>query len=157
MTSPNWQLYLQALEADLSYNECRQFYTATQAEILLQVQTCVPSAEQQDEQNPPQQAKKVPEPCEALAGLRTCVQRNEHVLLVGKPGSGKTTALRRLLWEDVNRGAEDEVQRQQIPLLVELRGCREGSVLDWLKKALRRSPLQISPYFYEQNLRFRLY
>ena len=141
MTSPNWQLYLQALEADASYNECRQFYTPTQAEILLQVQTCVSPAEQQDEQNPTQQAKKAPEPCEALAGLRTCVEQNEHVLLVGKPGSGKTTALRRLLWEDVNRGAEDEVQRQQIPLLVELRGCREGSVLDWLKKALRRSQL----------------
>ena len=142
MTSPDWQPYLQILETDPSYNECRQFYTATQAEILLQVQTCVPSAEQQDEQNPTQQAKKAPEPCEALAGLRTCVEQNEHVLLVGKPGSGKTTALRRLLWEDVNRGAEDEVQRQQIPLLVELRGCREGSVLDWLKKALRRSRLK---------------
>ncbi|NJR19452.1 MAG: NACHT domain-containing protein [Calothrix sp. CSU_2_0] len=43
----------------------------------------------------------------------------EHVLLVGKPGSGKSTALQRLLWEEVRAIIQGE--KRKIPVLIELR------------------------------------
>ena len=52
-----------------------------------------------------------------LEGLRKYA--GEHVLLVGRPGSGKSTALIRLLLEMANHALEGKTG--QIPILVELR------------------------------------
>jgi predicted NACHT family NTPase len=56
----------------------------------------------------------------------------EHVLLVGRPGSGKSTALARWLLQEAKKALEDN--QAKIPLLVELRylpsDANESSVCD---------------------------
>ncbi|MDX2231854.1 MAG: HEAT repeat domain-containing protein [Leptolyngbyaceae cyanobacterium bins.349] len=109
-------------------------YTPTEAELPLKVQTVI--ARPGDRTSEQQETSKR---YEVLAGLREYAA--QHVLLVGKPGSGKSTALRRLLWEDAQK-ALSEIENGQtdftIPVLIELRDRREGSVVNWIQKALRR-------------------
>ena len=53
-----------------------------------------------------------------LAELRKyALEQLEHVLLVGRPGSGKSTALARLLLEEAEQAIED--QQAKIPVLLE--------------------------------------
>jgi HEAT repeat protein/DNA replication protein DnaC len=59
---------------------------------------------------------------DVLAGLRHYAKH--HVLLVGKPGSGKSTALQQLLWEEAHKARQDSSNR--IPVLVRLRRCTES-------------------------------
>ncbi len=75
---------------------------------------------------------------EVLAGLREYAA--DHVLLAGKPGSGKSTALRRLRWEEAQIALEVIEQGRTdftIPVLIELRGCSNGFVLDWIEEELQ--------------------
>jgi predicted NACHT family NTPase len=74
-------------------------YTPTEAKLLLKVQTV--NARQDD---PTQRQPESPKRYEVLAGLREYA--HHHVLLVGKPGSGKSTALKRLLWEEARTDLE---------------------------------------------------
>ncbi|MFM7600461.1 MAG: HEAT repeat domain-containing protein, partial [Pseudanabaena sp.] len=61
-----------------------------------------------------------------------CKYAGHHVLLVGSPGSGKSTALARLLLQEAENALED--QQAKIPVLVELRylpsEANESSVCD---------------------------
>ncbi len=66
-----------------------------------------------------------------LDGLRR--HAAEHVLLVGRPGSGKSTALQRLLLEEAERALGDADAR--IPVLLELRHYQEPT-LDSLRRVL---------------------
>ena len=66
-----------------------------------------------------------------LEGLRKYA--GEHVLLVGRPGSGKSTALIRLLLEMANHALEGKTG--QIPILVELRYW-QTSILERIKASL---------------------
>jgi HEAT repeat protein len=85
-----------------------------------------------------------------LEGLRKYA--GEHVLLVGRPGSGKSTALARLLLEEAaltpspspkfGRGEQDE-ERGRIPVLVELRYWTESGVLGLIQGFLRSLPTQV--------------
>ena len=75
-----------------------------------------------------------------LAGLRKYAA--DHVLLSGKPGSGKSTALVRLLLEEANKSQKSKVKSQKeflepIPVLVELR-YYQTSILDLIQKFLQR-------------------
>jgi HEAT repeat protein/uncharacterized membrane protein/energy-coupling factor transporter ATP-binding protein EcfA2 len=54
-----------------------------------------------------------------LEGIRKYVAESKHVLLIGKPGSGKSTALQRLLWEEARAIIQGE--KRKIPVLIELR------------------------------------
>ena len=65
-----------------------------------------------------------------------------HVLLVGKPGSGKSTALERLLWEEAQKGKQRE-PNQKIPVLVELRRYKT-SVLNLIRDFLTRYNLDLN-------------
>ena len=69
-----------------------------------------------------------------LKGLRKYA--GEHVLLVGRPGSGKSTALARLLLEEA--GKDD-----RIPVLVELRYWNEDGVLGLIRSFLRSLPTKV--------------
>jgi HEAT repeat protein len=68
-----------------------------------------------------------------LEGLRKYAV--EHVLLVGRPGSGKSTALARLMLEVAADGS--------IPVLVELRSY-QTSILDLIRNAFKRHGMNLS-------------
>ena len=97
----------------------------------LMVQTVEsPKAEQEreSEQNP--EKKEKIERLPVLEGI--CKYAAEHVLLVGRPGSGKSTALARLLLQEAENALS--IARAKIPVLVELRylpsEANESSVCD---------------------------
>lgn len=77
---------------------------------------------------------------EVLEGLRKAVREHHQVLLIGKPGSGKSTALRRLLWEEAQKSLELVESGQDnftIPVLIELRRYSGGSVPEWIEEELQ--------------------
>ncbi|WP_208338938.1 HEAT repeat domain-containing protein, partial [Aetokthonos hydrillicola] len=112
----------------------------------LQVQTLQPR--KQLGQTPEEQEEKVEiERLSVLVGLRKYAK--DHVLLVGQPGSGKSTALERLLWEEAEKGikiVDDEGKWKdenfKIPVLVELR-CYRTSVLDLIRDFLLQHNLSL--------------
>lgn len=142
--------YLESLQQNDRFKDCRELYTSTQARIPLQVQ----SPKEPQKQRPGEPESQQPEPpreppVEVLKGLRDAVKAHRQVLLIGKPGSGKTTALRRLVWEGVSAWAHGAVDDQDspIPVFVELRG-RDGksakAVLEWIQDALEMHDQDIS-------------
>ncbi|WP_414576388.1 HEAT repeat domain-containing protein [Anabaena sp. CCY 9402-a] len=176
----NWNDYLQSLCND--YAQWWNAYTLTdvvgqqrveqkQSPLLLDfmVQTVQSGKEERNAEQ-----EKV-ERLDVLAGLRKYAQ--EHVLLVGRPGSGKSTALARLLLEeaekplpqplpDAERGANSPPSLPsarcanvgegvgglgQIPILVELR-YYQTSVLDLIRGFLMRHRLLLETATIEQLL-----
>ncbi|MBD2691112.1 HEAT repeat domain-containing protein [Anabaena catenula] len=76
-----------------------------------------------------------------LEGLRKYAAK-ESVLLIGRPGAGKSTTLARLLVESAKEALQN--QQSQIPVLVELRYYKdyyETSVLDLVQAFLERHEL----------------
>ena len=70
---------------------------------------------------------------------------SEHVLLVGRPGSGKSTALVRLLVATAQQARQN--LHSQIPVLVELRTYKvyyKTSVLDLVQASLKRRRLRLN-------------
>ena len=150
---PNFQPYLQSILENEDYTEWQEVYTPTTVEdrrrvpmqdattvsqrrfssrLKLRVETVKP--DQQAQGNQPDGAPKLQERVEqwdVLAGLRNYAA--EHVVLTGKPGSGKSTSLERLLWEEAENALDDPTAR--IPVLVKLRRCTgtiEGLIRDFL-------------------------
>lgn len=137
----DFQPYLQAILDDDDYREWQEVYTPITVEdrrrmpvqdattvsqrrfssrLKLRVETVTP-----DKQGQGNQPDGTPEPKEqveqwdVLAGLRNYAA--EHVVLIGKPGSGKSTSLERLLGEEAEKALHDP--STQIPVLVKLRRC----------------------------------
>jgi len=136
---PDFSEYLRfCCSANLRQNQ-QDFYTPISAELPLQAQSIVSSQSSPRSASTQEEKKRM----DVLAGLRQYAP--EHILLVGKPGSGKSTALKQLLWENTQQYLETEIQAKRknlaIPVLIELRDCREGLVVDWLHRALRRANL----------------
>ena len=79
--------------------------------------------------------------------------RREHVLLVGRPGTGKSTALARLLLEEAQkaRGETGGNSQVKIPVLVELRYYRT-SVLNLIRDFLQRHQMLLDSVEIEQLL-----
>ena len=73
-----------------------------------------------------------------LEGLRKYA--SDCVLLVGKPGLGKSISLRQLLWEEAERSREaieqDKSEIPPIPILIELRNL-SSSVLSAIQEKLK--------------------
>ena len=82
-----------------------------------------------------------------LTGLRKYAA--SHVLLVGLSGSGKSTALKQLLWEKA-REVKDQDQ-WEIPVLVELRQYKT-SILDSIRDSLQRHGLSLEAQEIEKLL-----
>ena len=135
----DWTPYLESIRRDSRYVLSRECFTpldvlnrrpeaqpGTPFLLDLRVRTvpeATPGAKERQEQ-------KV-ERWDVLDGLRR--HAAEHVLLVGRPGSGKSTALQRLLLEEAERALSDADAR--IPVLLELRHYQE-SILDSLRRVL---------------------
>lgn len=73
-----------------------------------------------------------------LEGIRKYA--SDHVLLVGRPGSGKSTALERLLLEEAELAQENS--QAQIPVLLKLRDLR-STVIDLVQRSLENRGLRL--------------
>ena len=85
---------------------------------------------------------------EVLAGLRRYVQRG-HVLLVGKPGLGKSVALQQIRWELAEAALVDE--QQPIPILVAL--WKDYSIIEAIKIELLKGKVELEEKEIKQLLR----
>ncbi len=139
----NWTPYLESIAADEKYALLQELYTLTDVMgekhsakagkfslLNLRIATSTPEKEKEEENE-----KK--EELNVLEGLRKYAA--EHVLLVGRPGSGKSTALERLLLEM----AQNPLSNEKIPVLIELRYYRT-SILDLIKEFLHRHDHDLS-------------
>jgi HEAT repeat protein len=129
--------YLRSLST--TYEKWWHCYTLTDAEGRAElrpetfdfgwVETVRPAERDGDRAESRTQVERLP----VLAGLRKYAAG--HVLLVGRPGSGKSTALARLVLEEAQ-------QAGPIPVLVELRYW-QGSIVDLIRAFLGRHGLQV--------------
>jgi predicted NACHT family NTPase len=137
----DWNPYLESL-----CNAYRQWWTfgtlkdvvePKRFEFDLMVQTV-----ERDTQQRGKEEKKT-ERLSVLEGLQKYA--SEHVLLVGRPGSGKSTALVRLLVATAQQALQNP--HSQIPVLVELRTYKiyyKTSVLDLVRASLKRRKLRLN-------------
>jgi formylglycine-generating enzyme required for sulfatase activity len=72
---------------------------------------------------------------DSIPDLRQAFERHERFALLGDPGGGKTTLLRRLALEGLHACVQDEGAR--IPLYVDLSGHRESKPVDFLLQQWR--------------------
>jgi DNA replication protein DnaC len=104
--------YLQSIVNDEDLSEWQECYTPTTLEgrkpppkqkfssrLKLKVESVKPAEKEALEASNPGQREQV-EQLDVLEGLRKYAP--EHVLLVGKPGSGKSTSLEWLLWNEAS-------------------------------------------------------
>ncbi|MBD2187882.1 HEAT repeat domain-containing protein [Pseudanabaena mucicola] len=96
----------------------------------LMIQTVEPPKAEQEGESEDREKKEKIERLPVLEGI--CKYAADHVLLVGRPGSGKSTALARLLLQEAEKASGDK--QAKIPVLVELRylpsEANESSVSD---------------------------
>ena len=135
-TPVDFPKYLQSLVE--SYKKQQHLYTLTDLQVEVRVE------KPPEDRSQPRSAENKPETkidrLEVLAGLRKYVQQGK-VLLVGKPGSGKSTVLQRFRWEWASE-ALDEGDRP-IPVLVQLRSDR--SIEDAICAEFRQAKLRVCP------------
>ncbi|NJO73569.1 MAG: NACHT domain-containing protein [Leptolyngbyaceae cyanobacterium RM1_406_9] len=143
----DFQPYLNAIAA--TYEKWWQLYTLTDAEGKQQSKDAPPIFDfglivQTVKEERQQQEEKV-ERFSVLEGI--CKYADQHVLLVGRPGSGKSTALARLLLEEAttqkleffkNSNFSPHTSSQpRLPILVELRDW-QGSLSNLIHNAVAR-------------------
>jgi HEAT repeat protein len=135
-TPVDFPKYLQSL-VDSYETKYRRFYTLTDLQVEVRV-------ENSPEDRSPQTSKNKPETkidrLEVLSGIRKYL-RDGNVLLVGKPGSGKSTVLQRFRWE-LAREALENCDRP-IPVLVELR--HDWSIVEAICAEFEDAEINISP------------
>jgi HEAT repeat protein/energy-coupling factor transporter ATP-binding protein EcfA2 len=109
------------------YSQQCHLYTPTDALLPLEARSVERQAQDEGQK---QQPEKMGEPFPVLDGLRKYAlgTKREHVLLAGRPGSGKSTTLRQL--------AMSLAQEGQVPVLIQLKGDRP--VPDLIQAEFRR-------------------
>ena len=163
---PDFQSYLNAIRNE--YGRWWEYYTVTDAQgrecrkvlesqgqreaspfdfgLMVQTVTRDNTRRTPNRDNPEESPKEPQEKIERLPvldGLRKYAfdEKTRHLLLVGRPGSGKSTALARLLLEEAERFSAET--SDTIPVLVELRYWRT-SIDDLILAAFRRHGLELS-------------
>jgi len=135
-TPVDFPKYLQSLVE--SYKKQQHLYTLTDLQVEVRVE--IPP---EDRSQPPSRQNKPEtkiERLEVLAGIRKYLLQG-NVLLVGKPGSGKSTVLQRFRWEWASEALKEG--DQPIPVLVQLRYDR--SILEAIRAEFRLAKLKVSP------------
>ncbi|MEG3435997.1 NACHT domain-containing protein [Pannus brasiliensis CCIBt3594] len=158
----DWNPYLESICNDDKYARWWTAYTITDvagktrlpktAPLLtdLRVQTIAPPRENREEN------EEKPERLPVLEALQKYAR--DHVLLRGRPGSGKSTVLARLLFEKAEESKillannPNPSKIIQIPILVELRDY-ETSIFDLIQQFLEWHELEIDKNTLENFLR----
>ncbi|BAG00611.1 HEAT repeat domain-containing protein [Microcystis aeruginosa] len=151
----DWTPYLKSISDSEKYAQWETFYTLTDVEgktrpaktapLLRDLWVQTIEKEPQNRQERPERPEKT-ERFTVLDGLRKYA--TNHVLLKGRPGSGKSTALARLLLEEsvavqsLRLNQQNQAKIIQIPILIELR-LYETSILDLILQFLKRHKLII--------------
>ena len=150
----DWTSYLKSISE--KYAQWETFYTLTDVEGKTRPAKTAPLLRDlwvqtiEKERENPQERPERPEKTErftVLDGLRK--YKANHVLLKGRPGSGKSTALARLLLEEsvgaqsLRLNQQNQAKIIQIPILIELR-LYETSILDLILQFLKRHKLIIN-------------
>ena len=130
--SIDFSSYLRSLLEDKHYREWQDLYTHTDVEdrrklpqskfsprLKLKVEMVQTTQNKKNDQTSVEEQREKIEQLDVLDGLRKYAA--DHVLLLGKPGSGKSTSLERLLWEEAEKALANP--QKQIPVLVRLRRC----------------------------------
>ena len=135
-TPVDFPKYLQSLVE--SYKKQEHLYTLTDLQVEVRVEK--PPEDRSHPRSPENKPETKIERLQVLAGLRKYVQQGK-VLLVGKPGSGKSTVLQRFRWE-LALEALNEADRP-IPVLVQLRSDR--SIVQAICAEFRQAKLRVCP------------
>ncbi|MFH7245167.1 MAG: HEAT repeat domain-containing protein [Spirulina sp.] len=128
------------LRQDSRYQDVRDLYTETDVLILLEAETVERRASEDASRSPEITQQKV-ERFPVLEGLQKHAlgEKRQHLLLAGRPGSGKSTTLKRLLLEAAEVALE---QPEIIPVYVQLKGDRP--VIELILAEFRRAKVRIS-------------
>ncbi|WP_293144146.1 MULTISPECIES: HEAT repeat domain-containing protein [unclassified Microcoleus] len=133
-TPVDFPKYLQSLIK--SYESQPDLYTLTDLQVEVRVEI---SPEDRSPETPKNKPETKIERLEVLAGIRKYL-RDGNVLLVGKPGSGKSTVLQRFRWELAREALKD--CDRPIPILVQLRSDR--SIEQAICAEFRQAKLRVS-------------
>ncbi|TRV09969.1 MAG: TIR domain-containing protein [Microcystis wesenbergii Mw_MB_S_20031200_S109] len=145
----DWTPYLTSVSE--KYAQWWEVYTLTDVEGRKQQPKTAPLLgdfwveEIKRERDNQQEREEKRERFTVLDGLRKYAANHVHVLLKGRPGSGKSTALARLLLEEAQSlrlNQQNQAKIIQIPILIELR-LYETSILDLILQFLKRHKLII--------------
>ncbi len=130
----DFQPYLDFVQRN--YSESQSLYTPTDAVLPLKVQSVEKVDRTSGEEGNDRQLSQKNEQFLVLDGLRKYAlgDDREHVLLAGRPGSGKSMALQQLAVALAKEG--------QIPVLVQLKGDR--SVSELIKAEFRRARVRVA-------------
>ncbi|MEG4013670.1 MULTISPECIES: HEAT repeat domain-containing protein, partial [unclassified Microcoleus] len=134
-TPVDFPKYLQSL-VDSYETKYRRFYTLTDLQVEVRVEI---SPEDRSPQTPKNKPETKIDRLEVLAGIRKYLHKG-NVLLVGKPGSGKSTVLQRFRWELAREALKDA--DRPIPILVQLRSDR--SIVQAICAEFRQAKLRVS-------------
>lgn len=128
--------YLRALLSDTSFRDRQDYYTHTEVtgHILSEREQASARQLKLSPETVAADSQRV-ERLDVLEGLLKYVAK-QHVLLVGQSGSGKSTSLERLIWEEAQKAqaeleqlVREETEEAQadmqvnVPVLVRLRSC----------------------------------
>jgi DNA polymerase III delta prime subunit len=132
MADVDFASYLRSILKDPRY--CELCYVEPDAFLNLEEQTI------KRKKSDSQEAKIEYFP--VLKGLKKYAlgQQRHHILLAGRPGSGKSTTLKRLLLEMASKALVDE--NRPIPVLVQLKG--DGSIQHLIIAEFRRTGLRVT-------------
>ena len=136
----NFGRYLKFIRQDPRHQDIQELYTETEALIPLEAETVELKSGHLEPGTKPAQ-KKV-ERFPVLEGLRQYAlgRERQHVVLAGRPGSGKSTTLKRLLLELAD---EELVELTAIPVYVQLKSDR--AITDLILAEFRRAKVRVTP------------
>lgn len=140
-TAFDFSKYLQFLCQDPRCQDVRNLYTETEILIPLEAETVKQKSPTADTDREAEQTQQKVERLPVLEGLRKYAlgEQRQHLLLAGRPGSGKSTTLKRLLLETAEAALE---QPEVIPVYVQLKGDRP--IIDLIIAEFRRAKVRVT-------------